>query len=51
MVRVTVDTEMPDAIRDILVENLEVEPSDLYTLEPPLGMSDLVQLHGWSVMT
>jgi len=45
VVRVTVDTEMPTAIRDILIENLEVEPSDLYTLEPPLGMSDLVQLH------
>ena len=45
VVRVTVDTEMPLAIRDILIENLEVEPSDLYTLEPPLGMSDLAQLH------
>ena len=45
VVRVTVDTSMPGAIRDLLVENLEVEPSDVYTMEPPLGMSDLMQLH------
>ena len=45
VVRVTVDPRMPDAIRDILVENLEVDPRDIYTLEPPLGMSDIVQLH------
>ncbi|MGA2761990.1 MAG: polyphosphate kinase 1 [Spirochaetia bacterium] len=45
VVRVTVDPRMPDAIRDILVENLEVDPRDIYTLEPPLGMSDIAQLH------
>ncbi|HTP58342.1 MAG TPA: polyphosphate kinase 1 [Spirochaetia bacterium] len=45
VVRVTVDPEMPAAVRDILVENLEVEPHDIYTLEPPLGMSDISQLH------
>ena len=46
VVRLTVDTEMPSAIRSILTENLEVEPKDVYTMEPPLGMSDLDQLHG-----
>ncbi len=46
VVRLTVDTAMPPAIRDLLMENLEVEPSDVYTMEPPLGMSDLSQLHG-----
>jgi len=46
VVRLTVDTAMPASIREILSENLEVEPSDVYTMEPPLGMSDLEQLHG-----
>ena len=45
VVRVTVDPDMPEPVRDILVENLEVEPHDIYTLEPPLGMSDIAQLH------
>jgi polyphosphate kinase len=45
VVRVTVDPNMPEPIRDILMENLEVEPRDIYTLEPPLGMSDIMQLH------
>jgi polyphosphate kinase len=45
VVRVTVDPEMPEGIRDILMENLEVEPRDIYTLDPPLGMSDVAQLH------
>ena len=46
VVRLTVDTAMPASIRELLAENLEVEPSDVYTMEPPLGMSDLDQLHG-----
>ena len=45
VVRVTVDPNMPESIRDILVENLEVDTRDIYTLEPPLGMSDIAQLH------
>ena len=45
VVRVTVDPNMPEAIRDILMENLEVDLRDFYTLEPPLGMSDIAQLH------
>jgi polyphosphate kinase len=45
VVRVTVDPDMPETVRDILVENLEVDPRDVYTLEPPLGMSDIAQLH------
>ena len=46
VVRLTVDTEMPAAIRDILTENLELDARDVYTMEPPLGMSDIEQLHG-----
>jgi len=45
VVRVTVDTAMPAAVRTILVENLEMEPEDMYTMDPPLGMSDLMQLY------
>jgi len=45
VVRLTVDTEMPAAIRDILTENLELDAHDVYTMEPPLGMSDIEQLY------
>jgi len=46
VVRLTVDPAMPPEIREILSENLEVDPRDVYTMDPPLGMSDLDQLHG-----
>jgi polyphosphate kinase len=49
VVRLTVDTAMPTAIRELLAENLEVEPRDVYTMEPPLGMSDMEQLHGLDI--
>ncbi|HYW85878.1 MAG TPA: polyphosphate kinase, partial [Spirochaetia bacterium] len=45
VVRLTVDTEMPAAIREILTENLELDAHDVYTMEPPLGMSDIEQLY------
>ncbi len=44
VVRMTVEPTMPDHIRDILVENLDMEPADVITIEPPLGMSDLFAL-------
>ena len=34
VVRVTVDATMPDHMRDILVENLEMDPSDVYAVRP-----------------
>jgi polyphosphate kinase len=40
----TVEPTMPDHIRDILVENLDMDPADVITIEPPLGMSDLFSL-------
>ncbi|HVO39943.1 MAG TPA: polyphosphate kinase 1 [Spirochaetia bacterium] len=46
VVRVTVDQDMPASIRNLLSENLEIDRQDVYTLEPPLGMSDIMQLHG-----
>lgn len=45
VVRVTVNPEMPDHIRNILIENLEMEPNDMYTLEGPLGLSSLMSLY------
>jgi polyphosphate kinase len=36
---------MPANIRDLLTENLEIGPNDIYTLDPPLGSSDLIALH------
>ena len=44
VVRVNVTKAMPAHIRRLLIENLDVEPSDIYTLEPPLGMSEVVKL-------
>ncbi len=46
VVRVTIDQAMPADIRDILIENLGMDANDIYTVEPPLGMSDLMQLYG-----
>lgn len=45
VVRLTIDPMMPDSLRRILVENLELEPDDIYVLEPPLGMSDLFGIY------
>ncbi len=44
VVRVGVESSMPDRIRDILIENLEVTPDDVYELTPPLGLSHLMPL-------
>ncbi len=45
VVRVTMDPGMPPYIRDLLTENLNLEPNDIYTVIPPLGTSDLMQLY------
>ena len=44
VVRMTVEPTMPDQIRDILVENMKMDPLDVITIEPPLGMSELFAL-------
>jgi polyphosphate kinase len=44
VVRLTIDPRMPDDARKLLAENLNLEPEDIYTLLPPLGVSDLIQL-------
>ena len=45
VVRVTMDPGMSTNIRDLLTENLEIGPQDIYTIDPPLGSSDLMALH------
>ena len=45
VVRVTVNESMPGYIRDILIENLEVDRNDIYTLTGVLGLGSLMQLY------
>lgn len=45
VVRVTVNRDMPTHVRDILIENLELDRNDIYTLDGPLGLSDLMSLY------
>ena len=45
VVQVAVYPSMPDEMRDLLVENLEVNQNDVYTLPPPLGLANLWQLY------
>ena len=42
--RLEVTTAMPARLRDLLVENLLVDPADVYALPGPLGLSDLMQI-------
>ncbi len=44
VVRVSTESKMPARIKDILVENLEVTPDDVYELDPPLDPSQLMTL-------
>jgi len=45
VVRLTVHKAMPDNIHNILIENLRMDPNDVYTLDRPLGLSNLMELH------
>jgi polyphosphate kinase len=45
VVRITINESMPAQIRDILMENLEIDRNDIYTQDGPLGLSDLMALH------
>lgn len=44
VMRLTVNDAMPTRIREILTENLEMDRRDAYTVEGPLGLSDLMAL-------
>jgi polyphosphate kinase len=41
VVRLEVTPRMPPRLRDLLVENLEIEPGDVHAHEPPLALADL----------
>jgi polyphosphate kinase len=45
VVRLQVDASIPSHILDILKENLEIEPCDIYSVEGPLDLSRLRQLY------
>ncbi|KAB2909300.1 MAG: polyphosphate kinase 1 [Ignavibacteriales bacterium] len=45
VVRLEVEHEMPQYMLDILVTNLELKPSDVYPITPPLGLSDVMSLY------
>lgn len=45
VVRITINTSMPNQVRQILLDNLEVDRNDIYPLEGPLGLSNLFQLY------
>ena len=44
VVRVSVQNTMPQRIKDILVENLEVTQDDVYGVQPPVGLGHLMSL-------
>jgi polyphosphate kinase len=45
VVKVSVNTAMPTSIRNILIENLEIDHNDLYTVDGALGLSALMSLY------
>ena len=44
VVRLEVADEMPEEVVQVLMEGLEVEPEDLYRINGPLGLDDLMSL-------
>lgn len=44
VVRLAVDSAMPDRIAALLLKNLKIGPDDLYTVRGPLGLADLMAL-------
>jgi len=46
VVRLVVDHDMPESMVHLLMENLEVSEEDVYSLQPPLGMSSLWAVAG-----
>ena len=45
VVQVTIYESMPDEIRDLLTDNLEIKSSDLFVMNSPLGLSSLAQIY------
>ena len=45
VVQVEIYEDMPDTIRDLLIDNLEIRQNDVYILSAPLGLSSLWQIY------
>jgi polyphosphate kinase len=45
VVSITINESMSARIRDILMENLEIDRNEIYTIEGPMGYSDLMSLY------
>jgi polyphosphate kinase len=45
VVQLEVYENMPQHIRELLIENLEIRPNDVYVLPAPLGLSSLWQIY------
>jgi polyphosphate kinase len=45
VVRLTINNAMPDHIRAILIDNLELDRNDIYVLDGPLGLSSVMGLY------
>ncbi len=45
VMRITVDHAMPTHLRELLMENLEIDRRDIFTLEGPRGISGLINIH------
>ena len=46
VVNLSVTSDMPPRIRNLLVENLEIDSNDVYVFDGPLGLGSLFSLHG-----
>ncbi|HEV2237873.1 MAG TPA: polyphosphate kinase 1 [Ktedonobacterales bacterium] len=44
VVSLAVRADMPAAVRDLLCDNLEIDPSDVYALDGPLGLAGITEL-------
>lgn len=44
VVRLEIEDKMPDDIREILITNLEVESTDIYLVQGPLGLTNLSEI-------
>src|SRR5690349_9007540 len=45
VVQLEINESMPEHIRELLIENLEIRPNDVYVLPAPLGLSSLWQIY------
>ena len=43
-IRLEIDTSMPDDVRDILQKNMKLDPYQIYVVDGPIGLGDLMQL-------